>query len=101
MAKGDLLGHINCPTCGFVDMEVKEDKSGNPYGYCMDCTQQIFTHGGDRGQKLMAQLRPVEKDDVAVPAVPSASVIVDKLAPLPKREDEPEPQKKSGSSWEW
>lgn len=55
--RGELLGHIDCPTCGHPEMEVRLDKNGNPYAWCQMCTQQLLTHGGDRGEKLLARTR--------------------------------------------
>ncbi|SOD41615.1 hypothetical protein [Nitrosovibrio sp. Nv4] len=42
MAKGDLLGRIDCETCGTKDgMRITEDKNGDPFGYCdARCHQQ-------------------------------------------------------------
>jgi len=47
MAKGDLLGHIDCPSCGTAGgMRITEDKNGNPFGYCeADCDQQMRIGG--------------------------------------------------------
>lgn len=48
MAKGELLGHIDCPCCGLIKgMRITEDKNGQPFGYCEgDCSQQLRI-GGD------------------------------------------------------
>lgn len=47
MAKGDLLGHINCPSCGTPGgMRITEDKNGSPFGYCeANCSQQMRVGG--------------------------------------------------------
>ncbi len=57
--RGELIGHIDCPTCGFPEMEVRPDKNGNPYAWCPDCTQQILTHGGERAEKMLARVRKI------------------------------------------
>lgn len=59
MPKPKTIGFITCPTCDFPDMEVRRDKNGNPYAFCPDCTQQMLTHGGEKGAKLLARMRPV------------------------------------------
>lgn len=48
MAKGDLLGHIDCPSCGTAKgMRVTLDKNDHPFGYCeAKCSQQLRI-GGD------------------------------------------------------
>lgn len=49
MANRDLLGHIDCPTCGHsAGMRIAEDKNGEPFGYCeANCSQQMRI-GGDK-----------------------------------------------------
>lgn len=49
MANRDLLGHIDCPTCGqSAGMRITEDKNGEPFGYCeANCSQQMRI-GGDK-----------------------------------------------------
>lgn len=45
----DVLGHIDCPTCGTVKgMRVTADRNGEPFGYCeANCSQQLRI-GGDK-----------------------------------------------------
>ena len=60
MAKKEAVGHMACPECGFPDAEIKEDKNGNLYRYCPDCSAQYMTHGRPHKVKnLMARMRPV------------------------------------------
>ncbi len=51
MAKSEkeILGHIDCPSCGTAKgMRVTHDKNGEPFGYCeAECGQQLRV-GGDR-----------------------------------------------------
>lgn len=48
MAKGDLLGRIDCPCCGTGDgMRVTEDKNGHPFGYCDATCNFQFRVGGN------------------------------------------------------
>ncbi len=61
MARGALIGWLpECPACGLEDMEVRRDKNGNPYAYCVDCSTQILTHGGLRGRKMLDRMKPVK-----------------------------------------
>lgn len=60
MAKKEAVGHMVCPECGFPDAEIKEDKNGNPYRYCPDCSAQYMTHGRPHKVKnLMERMKPV------------------------------------------
>lgn len=60
MAKKPPLGHMVCPECGFPDAEIKEDKNGNPYRYCPDCSAQYMTHGRPhKVANLRARMKPI------------------------------------------
>lgn len=103
MNKSDLLGHIDCPSCGFKGgMRVTMDKNLHPFGYCEgDCSQQLRV-GPDRYRigkfyEKYPHLKPVtgtdtEKDtkggEVGKPAEPGPG---DKPAPAV----EEKPAKKS------
>lgn len=80
--KGQVIGHIECKTCGFGDAQVKVDKNGNAYGFCPDCTQQWLTHGGEKDKKLRARMRPVSVT-VTEPAVTAPPVPLPTEAPVP------------------
>lgn len=61
MAKKEAVGHMACPECGFPDAEVKEDKNGNLYRYCPDCSAQYMTHGRPhKVENLKARMREKE-----------------------------------------
>lgn len=49
MKEREILGHIDCPTCGTAGgMRVSKDKNGDPFGYCeANCGQQLRI-GGDK-----------------------------------------------------
>lgn len=49
MAIREVLGHIDCPTCGTkAGMRITHDKNGEPFGYCeAQCNQQMRI-GGDK-----------------------------------------------------
>ncbi len=89
MAKrGKLIGLMTCPTCRFPDMEVRLDKNGNPYAFCPDCTQQMLTHGGRRGELMRENMRPLPSEDE--PAEPEPEPVAE-ASPEPEPEPEPEP----------
>jgi len=79
MARGDRLGHINCPYCGYVNgMRITEDKSGNPFGYCeANCSGQLAVKGdGYRKQKFYELYPHLRKPGDAPPVVAAAAVPV-------------------------
>lgn len=49
MKTRDILGHIDCPTCGTAKgMRITADKNGDPFGFCeANCGQQLRV-GGDK-----------------------------------------------------
>ncbi|SHL45283.1 hypothetical protein SAMN05216428_102449 [Nitrosospira sp. Nsp11] len=52
MAKGDLLGKIECPCCGTPGgMRVTEDKNGQPFGYC-EATCNVQMRLGGSGYRV-------------------------------------------------
>lgn len=77
MARGELIGLCECPECGFIDAEVRPDKSGAPYRFCPDCTAQYFSRGVPHKVKhLLVKVRKIAAEvkgapDVA-PATPAA-----------------------------
>lgn len=54
----NILGHLDCPLCG-LEGDVREDKNGNPFFFCPDCTCQILTHGKHRAKLMLEKMRPV------------------------------------------
>lgn len=58
MAKGDLLGHIQCPCCDF-EAVVKEAKNGKPYAFCENCNVQIFTRYEHQAKGMLKKMKPV------------------------------------------
>ena len=71
-----VLGHIDCPVCGF-DMQVKHDKNGQASGYCPDCSQQLFTRTDHKSNLLLKRMRaaaaagaPTAPAAAAAPVVP-------------------------------
>lgn len=62
------IGHIQCPTCGFPDMEVKIDKREHAFAYCPDCDQTMFTHKDRKSKLLLSRMRPLESHQAESPA---------------------------------
>ena len=123
MAKGDLLGHIDCPMHDGFEMDVKEDKNGNPYAFCPDCCTQILTHGREPKASLMLRrmrpVKPADDDKLADPPPPvedkgikgaiehgdDVTVIAPDYSPqkiksTPKKETKSKPTKKTRSGFE-
>lgn len=76
MAKKEAVGHMACPECGFPDAEVKEDKNGNLYRYCPDCSAQYMTHGRPhKVANLKARMRAAPVEVEAVPEVAPAALV--------------------------
>lgn len=74
MARGELIGLCTCPECGFVDAEVRPDKSGAPYRFCPDCTAQYFSRGVPHKVKnLLSKIRPVAHQVTVVNPPPAAN----------------------------
>jgi len=67
-----LIGLCDCPECGFDDAEIKNDKGGNPYRFCPDCTAQYFSRGVPHKVKnLLAKVRAPAAPAPAAPAAPA------------------------------
>ncbi|RKQ61163.1 hypothetical protein C8E02_0930 [Vogesella indigofera] len=80
MAKGDLLGQMDCPLCG-TSSDVKEDKAGRPLLFCRHgCKLQLFTRTEAQADGMRRKLRPAAAPATTVPAAPEAAP----AAPKPK-----------------
>lgn len=69
MAKGDLLGHIDCPSCGAENgMRITEDKNGHPFGFCeANCDQQMRIGGSPaRVERFFARHPHLKRPGAAV-----------------------------------
>lgn len=72
MAKGDLLGQMDCPLCG-TSSDVKEDKAGRPLLFCRHgCKLQLFTRTEAQADGMRRKLRPVAAT-TATPVAPEAA----------------------------
>lgn len=60
MAIREVLGHIDCPTCGTkAGMRITQDKNGDPFGYCeANCNQQMRIGGDKRRVSLFVARYP-------------------------------------------
>lgn len=92
MANREVLGHIDCPTCGTAKgMRITQDKNGEPFGYCeATCNQQMRIGGDKRRVALFLKRYPwaagKQAEPVTVP-VPEA-----KAEPKPAPAAKPEPK---------
>lgn len=87
MAKAEILGHIDCPTCGTAKgMRITHDKNGDPFGYCeAECNQQMRI-GGDK-RRVRSFLARYTWAAGAAPVTDTAP------APAPAKAAAPEPAK--------
>lgn len=93
MKTRDILGHIDCPTCGTAKgMRVTADKNGDPFGFCeANCGQQLRVGGDKRRVRDFVARHPWAAAPVTGPAPAPAPVTV--TAPKAP-EPEPKPQRK-------
>lgn len=91
MKQVQVLGHIDCPTCGTVGgMRITHDKNGHPFGYCeAECSQQLRI-GGDarRVRKFLARFpwaAGTEAAPAAAPVTATAPAPASKPVPVPKK----------------
>lgn len=54
MAAREVLGTLACPECGGA-AEVKRQKNGLAYRWCMDCHAQYFPRSADASDRLLAK----------------------------------------------
>ncbi|WP_302172864.1 hypothetical protein [uncultured Hydrogenophaga sp.] len=77
MTTRQVLGHIDCPTCGTAGgVRITHDKNGEPFGYCeAKCHQQIRIGGDSYRVGLFLQRYPwaASKPEPAAPAVAPVS----------------------------
>lgn len=78
MAKGNLLGHINCPVCGYAaGMKITEDKNGQPFGFCeQNCDAQLRIGGKLHRVEKFYRLHPNIKRPGEAPPVAGGGVPV-------------------------
>lgn len=69
MKQPEILGHIDCPTCGTVrGMRITRDKNGEPFGYCeAECSQQLRIGGDARRVRKFLARNPWAAGEVAKP----------------------------------
>jgi len=84
MAKGEKLGDIDCPVCGYTKgMKITEDKNGEPFGFCeQNCDAQLRVggklHRVAKFYRLHPEIkRPGESPPAKVAAVPVAPAKAD------------------------
>jgi len=89
MAKGSLLGHIGCPTCG-AQMRVTEDKNGEPFGFCdHGCAQQLRIGGNAARVAAFRKRYPWAAGGQAAPAAASTPAPAPATKPAPTPAPQP------------
>ena len=87
----EVLGHIDCPTCGTAKgMRITHDKNGDPFGYCeANCSQQMRVGGDARRVRDFIARHPWAAKPVPVTGAPSAPVPVTETKPVEKPKPAP------------
>ena len=82
MAKAEILGHIDCPTCGTKGgMRITHDKNGDPFGFCESgCNQQMRIGGEKRRVAAFVNRYPWAGGSTKPVTVPAATTAA---APVP------------------
>jgi hypothetical protein len=100
--KPATIGHINCPTCGMLNgMAIKKDKNGDAFGFCEDCSQQLFTRNLFKSKLLLQRMRPVTAPaspepvtaPVPAPDAPTAPTGAGAASAAPDSQPSTEPEK--------
>lgn len=93
MAEKQILGHIDCPTCGTAHgMRVTLDKNGEPFAFCeAECNQQLRIGGNARRVRKFVERYPWAAGKAEAPAPAPAPVTAP--APAPAKAPAPAPAK--------
>lgn len=67
MAAREVLGTMACPECGGA-AEVKKQKNGLAYRWCMDCHAQYFPRSAEASDRLLAKVGAAKPEPVTAPA---------------------------------
>lgn len=104
--KKELIGHVDCPVCEYIDAQVKEDKNGHSFIFCPDCAAQTFTRNDFRDKRLRARMRPVTvtvteplQAEPPEPAITVPTKQTAKASPVPAV-PKPQPVKKKAAALE-
>lgn len=94
MKQREILGHIDCPTCGTRGgMRITADKNGEPFGFCeANCGQQLRIGGDKRRVKDFVARHPWAGGTVTAPADSATPVTV---TAAKAQEPEPKPARKT------
>lgn len=100
MATREILGHIDCPTCGTANgMRITHDKNGEPFGYCdAECNQQMRIGGDARRVKKFLARYPWAAG--AAPVSDTGPAPAPEATPKPAPAQAPAPKAKPKSAFE-
>jgi hypothetical protein len=79
----ELIGHIECPECGGA-AEVKRQKNGLAYRWCMDCHAQYFPRTSEASERLIAKTGAKPPTVTAPATAPAPAPAPDKGKPIGK-----------------
>lgn len=85
MKTREVLGHIDCPSCGTAKgMRITHDKNGEPFGYCeAECSQQLRIGGDARRVRKFVERHPWAAAPGTGTAQPSAPAPVTEVKATP------------------
>lgn len=86
----EILGQMACPECGGA-AEVKKQKNGLAYRWCMDCHGQYFPRTAEASDRLLAKCGAAKPATVTAPAPAPAP----KATQTPAKTQTPEPAAKA------
>lgn len=82
----EVIGHMACPECGGA-AEVKKQKNGLAYRWCMDCHAQYFPRTAEASDRLLAKCGAAKPAPVTAPApdkAPTQTPPKSQTPPAPK-----------------
>lgn len=88
MAAREILGTMTCPECGGA-AEVKPQKNGLAYRWCLDCHAQYFPRSAEASARLLEKCGAAKPATVTAPAPEPAPAAAPAPAPKPKAKPGP------------
>lgn len=84
----EVLGTMACPECG-GPAEVKQQKNGLAYRWCMDCNAQYFPRTAEASDRLLAKCGAAKP--APVPKADPVTVSAPEPKPAPKAKPKASP----------
>lgn len=91
MKTREILGHIDCPTCGTAKgMRITADKNGEPFGFCeANCGQQLRVGGDKRRVRDFVARHPWAAPVTEQPAATKPVTVTEQPKPVQVQEQKP------------